>query len=84
MSVIDAIKKRRSNGMIEDRDVPRELIEKILDAAGLHPGPLQYQPLALPGPYRGSAQPLGQIYGPVFCGETNQTRTPRRCRPRSR
>ncbi|MFC7049282.1 nitroreductase family protein [Emcibacter nanhaiensis] len=33
MSVIDAIKKRQSNGMIEDRDVPRELIEQILDAA---------------------------------------------------
>ncbi|WP_321389405.1 nitroreductase [Emcibacter sp.] len=33
MSVIDAIKKRRSNGMIEQREVPRELIEKLLDAA---------------------------------------------------
>ncbi|WP_417319115.1 nitroreductase [Emcibacter sp.] len=33
MSVIDAIRKRRSNGMIEEREVPRDLIEKILDAA---------------------------------------------------
>lgn len=33
MDVIDAIKRRRSIGLVEDREVPEDVIEKLLDAA---------------------------------------------------
>lgn len=32
MEVIEAIKTRRSIGKVKDKEVPRELIEKIIEA----------------------------------------------------
>ncbi|RNF39192.1 nitroreductase family protein [Planococcus salinus] len=65
MDVLSAIKKRRSNGLVSEEPVPRELLEKVLEAGTWAPSHHRTEPwryFVLTGSGR---EPLGKVLAKI-------------------